>query len=181
MPSISPKPLAIDLFCGLFQAKILLGAYTPVKQLMARWTQYPNHVPLGIASQSPCAVALKFWSMCDFKNTIFAARFTCLWHCWISAFKAIERYILKLSRCLIGWSADLILPSIPDLSKLSCRFNGTLIGAISLVTIRLYNIKMITTPYTISADQGDIRLFSSSYAPDLTLASERAIYLVRSL
>lgn len=42
------NPLAIDLFCGLFQTQLMFSADATIKQFMASWAKQPDHVTLSI-------------------------------------------------------------------------------------------------------------------------------------
>lgn len=48
LESIIMKPLAIDLFCGLFQAKLVRRGYAIIQQFMAGRAQHPKHVALRV-------------------------------------------------------------------------------------------------------------------------------------
>jgi len=50
---MSERALAIDLFCGLFQAKLVFRADTAVKQFVTSWTKNPDHIALGIGDETP--------------------------------------------------------------------------------------------------------------------------------
>lgn len=144
------KPLAIDLFCGLFQAEFLLGAYASVEQLVARRAKYPDHMPLRVTGQPPCAVTLKLWAMRDFENAGFAARLACFRHPWISTPKAVDSDIFVLSFRLVGWPANLVFSPRPCLAKISRGLNGTQIGAISPIGVGWLYRKMRAAAGTIA-------------------------------
>ena len=166
------KPLAIDLFCGLFQAEFLLRADAAIKKLVACGAKNPNHVGLSITGQSPSAIPFKFWSVSDFEDAFLSARFTCFWHVGISATEAVQRYILKLALGFVDWSPGFIFSSCPCLSQISSAFNRAFIRTISSIGIWRRDVKMRSAPQAIATRLRNVSLFPSASTPNTTLATK---------
>lgn len=144
------RPLAIDLFCGLFQSKLALRAYSAIEKLVACWAQNPNHMRLSIPCKPPSSISLEFRSVSNFKNSIFTAGFAGVWHIWVSFFQSVESVIGELALRLVGMSPLFVLPPSPDFSQIaggSCR---ALCGAISCVGIWRLDRKVRSTTAAVA-------------------------------
>jgi hypothetical protein len=130
------KPLAIDLFCGLFQSKLIFRAYPTVKKLMASRAQNPNHIGFGILREAPRAISLKFGTMRNFEDSMFSTRFTGLRHIWISFFQSVERIIFELTLRFIGGPPLFVFSPSPHFSQFTRGLCRAFCAAISFVGIR---------------------------------------------
>lgn len=94
-----PKPLAIDLS----KAKLFDAANAAIKKFVAGWTQNPNHMPLCVCHDAPCAVSFKFRSMGDFKDACFSTSLALLRKVWVSPTEPVENFILYLAASIIDF------------------------------------------------------------------------------
>lgn len=174
------KPLAIDLFCGLFQAKFFSRTDASIKQLVARGAQYPNHVWLSVFRQSPRPVALKFRPVCDFENAAFTARLACFWHVWISALKPIESYVLVFALGFIGRPALFVFSSRPYLSQVTSSLNRAFVRTISLVAVRWRDAEMRAATSAIAAKISGAFPLSTPRSSGSSSTIAAAPFLIRS-
>lgn len=133
------KPLAIDLFCGLFQAKFFGRGNAFVQQFVTSGTENPEHVTLRISDASPCPISPEVRLVRYFHNPTFAARFTGVRNVLVAPPKAIEDRVCAITRLallLVKRAAFLILPASPETAKLSRSPSRTYIRAIALIGIR---------------------------------------------
>lgn len=91
------KPLAIDLFCGLFQPKFDLRANAAIKKFVACRAKNPDHVRLRVRNKPPSAVALMRRTVRDLKNACFSARLAGARHIRPSPRKSVKRYVFEIS------------------------------------------------------------------------------------
>jgi hypothetical protein len=172
------KPLAIDLFCGLDQPEFGLRADASVKKLVAGRTENPDHVPLCVGSQTPCAVSLELWLVCYFEDARFTTGLTGPWHFWPSARKPIECNIFELPLLFVERPTLFVLARRP----LSAKFARCLIGAfcrtIALVCTWRSDRKMPATSSTISAFFGSSFMLVAANASSALCASIAAPFLI---
>jgi hypothetical protein len=162
MPS-GAKPLAIDLFCGLFEPQFFCGAYAAIKKLVAGRAKNPDHVPLCIGGQAPSAVSLELRLMRYFENAVFAASLTSVWHLRPSSFEPIERRIFEVALCLVLGSPFWIFPPRPFLSQVTGGRNRASHGTISTVAIRWLYIEMSSAAKAVATILcGAFMLFSAN-------------------
>jgi hypothetical protein len=166
------NPLAIDLFCGLFEPEFFARAYFSVKKLVAGWAQYPNHVRLSVASQSPSPISLELWAMSNLKDTRLSTSLACLWHIGVSAAKSIQGHIFEFASSFISWSTGFIFSPCPYFTQVSSGRNGAFVRAISSVGVRRKYIKMLSTSPTVTTRFCNVSLLSPASAPNTTLATK---------
>jgi hypothetical protein len=89
------KPIVFDLFAGLVlgQIQFLRRANVFIKQLVASWAEYPNHMRLRVFYLSPRTISLVLWPVCNFQYPILAARLTLLRQMWIFALQSDQQSV----------------------------------------------------------------------------------------
>ena len=127
-------PLAIDLFCGLFQAKFLLRANAAVKKLVAGGAQNPNHVGLCVRNEPPCAVTFMRRAMGYLKNTNFATGLAGARHFRPPASEPVECCVFELPLLFIEWPPLFVFSPSPLTPQFTRSPIGALDGAIALVS-----------------------------------------------
>jgi hypothetical protein len=158
--------LAIDLFCGLVsrQAELLLGADAPVEQLVARRAQNPNHVPLGICDDLPCAVALVIWLVRYLKDSVLSARFARRRNVGVSAPQSPYNAVLKRTVCIVGFNPIRI--SAHEKSPLCPRgLTRAVLRTIASIGAWWRYSEMLPAPKAISPILRHIGLFKPASAP----------------
>jgi len=173
-------PLAIDLFCGLFQPKFFWSGDSLVQHLVACRAKNPNHVPLAVRHQAPSALTLKSWAVGYLDNTAFPASLACTREIWIFAPKArcnrIPVWAARIVNLLNAWVFSVKRTTL-DL----CRFCGAAIGAVSLIAVRLHDVEMFSANTAITPSLCDVGLLSPTQTPLPRLTLGRAISFIRPL
>jgi hypothetical protein len=173
------KPIAIDLFCGLFKPKFFGRANTSVKKFMASGTQNPNHVCLRVRSESPRTVALMRWTMGYLKNTRFATGLAGAWHFWPSSGKPVKCHVLEFPIRFIKWSPFFIFTPRPLSAKFPrCRI-GAIYGAIALVRAWWDNFKVLSASLAVCSVFSGSFVFLSSYSSSTRSAIIAAPFFIR--
>lgn len=170
--SMPNKPLAIDLYCGLFQAEFKRCADAAINQFVACWAENPNHVRLGVACQSPRSVSFKFGAMRDFEDARFPTRFTRFWHIGVSAAKAIKCHVFELAFCLVNRPAGFVFSPCPCFSQVASGLDRAFVRTISAICAWRDYIEVFSTSHTIATSFCYIGLFSPAAAPNATLAAK---------
>jgi hypothetical protein len=172
------EPLAIDLCCGLTQSELHLVADASVKQLVARRTEHPKHVPERVADQRPSSVPRELGLVRDFQDSIFAAAFASRGNVRISTAHPVELRIpvrtVRIVTTLTRWIA-----SSPNSSEFARRLASARHRAIALIRARWRDAEMLSAARAVSSSSCDIGLLSSSAAARAPNTARRAIQLVR--
>lgn len=161
-PMVSRRPLAIDLYCGLSQAKFGLSAYTAIKELVACRAEYPDHVPLAVFHHAPCALSFKAGAVRNLYNSVFAASFALSRKVRIFSLKALKTAVLIRSHGIVDF-LDIRLSFMKGPALRPRNFASALLGAISLVCVGGCDREVCATLAAIAA------VFSGSFvlpAPD---------------
>ncbi len=160
-----PKPLAVDLFCGLYQSELRWSAYASINQFVACRAENPDHVPLRIGYQPPSSISFELRSVCDFEDAIFATRFTSSWDCGDSPFETIQGCILEVTFCFINCAAFRVFSARPYPSQFACRANRARRAAVSLVAIWWFDFEVGATGGAIDPIFCCAFMFISANAP----------------
>jgi hypothetical protein len=167
------QPLAVDLFCGLFQAEFFRRTNASVEKPVACWAQNPNHVRLRIRSKSPRSASLVRWTMGYLKNTRFTAGLAGAWHVRPSSGESVKRHVLEFPIRFIKRSPFFIFTSRPLSAEFSrCRISA-IYGAISLVRAWRNNFKVLSASTTLGAVLSSAFVFlpSDSSSPSSAIIS----------
>lgn len=159
--SMKRNPLAIDLFCGLFQPQVLLATDVTVEQLVACGTKNPKHVPLCVGSQAPCAVALKFGTVSNLHDARFAARLARRWHVRKFGQQAIKFGVFARPSRIVNFLNAGFAP-MEEALALARRFHGTFFRAIPLVCIRQNDFEVGAARSAVSPVFCHVKLFEPS-------------------
>lgn len=174
------KPLAIDLFCGLLQAKRLLAANAVVQKLVACRAKNPEHVPLRVGHEAVCPAPLEAWLVGDLYNSAFAARLTCRRQIRVLSTKAREtRVPVRSPRVVSSLRFRMTAMKHPSLSPRS--FARAILRAVSPISVGWCDGEVLATACTVSPRSRDVALLTSAPATGASLAWRGAIELVRPL
>lgn len=172
------KPLAIDLYCGLFEAQLLPRADSAIEQLVTCGAEYPHHVALRVGGEAPRAVALEIRFMRDLKDAVLAAGFACVWHAWIAALQSVQRRVLVGAVGFVLRSSLRILASRPRLAQFSRRPDGAIGGAVAAVAVRRLDREVRAASCAIATAFRCALVLVSSYAPSSLCAVVAAPLLI---
>ena len=156
---MTDRPIAIDLFCGLFQTKFINGADAPIKQFVTRWTKNPDHMWLSVRNEPPSPVAFVRWTVGYFKDAILTARLAGARHVRPSSSKSIECNILEVSILFVGWPTFLVLSCCPLAAKISRSFVCAFDRTIALIGAWWFDGEMLPAPPAILAFFRDSLMF----------------------
>lgn len=171
------KPLAIDLFCGLYEAKFLSRANAAIEELVAGRAQNPDHVPLGIGDDAPSAVSLKFWLVGNLKYPRLATAFTCCWKVWIAPSEPTDHGVFEGPSRVVDFPEARLAPH--EISPLPARrFARAVFRAISAVRAGRRNLEVLAALKAVSALLRHVALFQATATPGAGLARRRAVALV---
>lgn len=167
----------IDLYCGLFQSEFLLRTNAAIKQFVACRTKQPEHVPLSICDDFPCAISFKLGTVRDFKDTPLSARFTRKWEVRILAAKSADNSIgRRFSRRARFYFLRIM--SHPVSALASGRLSRTLFRAISSICAGNFDREVIAALKAISSRFCNVSLLSASQSPSMACTFKGAIALV---
>ena len=172
------EPLAIDICCGLGEPKLGDGANVPIEQLVARRAKHPEHVPLSVADQRPCAVSSKLRLMCDLKDTCLSAAFAGGRDIRVSPFHPVEFGIPVRAARIVAQLARRIAAS-PYPAQFARCLARTVGGTISLIGARRRDVKVFAAARAILSCGGDVGLLASPATARATRTTLRTIELVR--
>lgn len=173
------KPLAIDLFCGLFQAELFRSGYTFVQNLVASWAKNPYHVSLAIGHQPPAPVTLETWAMRNLNNASLTAYLAGGREVWIFSSEAHGNGVSVWPARVI----DLLNSGVLAMEGAALNFRSfgcATVRAVALVAIRRRDIKMLSAYSAITAKLCHIGLFAPTQTPLPLLTTVRAVTLVRT-
>lgn len=165
--------LAIDLFCGLRQTKLLFCADAAIKQLVAGRAQNPDHVPLSVGGEPPCPVASELGFVRYLKNAAFSASLAGVWHLRVAAFQSVQCRVFKITSGLILRPALRVFSARPYPAQLASSFDCTISRAIPAVAVRWGNVKVRAAPEAIAAPLRRALVFFSANAPGTCCAIRR--------
>lgn len=164
-------PLAIDLYCGLSEPKLLLRAQPAIKQLVTSGAKKPNHMALSVGDYLPCAVAFKLRSVSDFKNAILTARLAGSRQVRIPSAESAYDGVLERSARIIElssvWPVEMESSAL-GARRLPCAFRR----AVTSIRARRRDVKMRPTSKTISSGLGDVGLLKTPQSSCATLATK---------
>ncbi len=178
--SLAPKPLCIDLFCGLLKAEFRLRADSPVQQFVARWAENPDHVALGIGNEFPYAIPFMGWLVCDFKDSGLSARLARHGNIGASSSETVENCIPELAPRIKSLDA-IRIPSCPNFPKFPRRSNRAWGRTVTSISGWWGDFEMRSTPSAIAAVLRCILLFTASAPARPPSASSRTIKPVRPI
>ena len=150
MTTNADKPLAIDLFCGLFQAEFILRADSSVKKFVASRTEDPNHVRLRVRCHPPRSIAFELWFVRYFKNAILSAGLAGTRHARPPAREPIKCNVFIRPLLLVCRASLFVFARRPYPAMLASRLSGAVHRTISLVCVWRHDFKMPSTPSAIA-------------------------------
>lgn len=168
------KPLAIDLFCGLFQRKFSARAYPTVKNLVTCRAEYPDHVTLRISHGFPSAVTPVLGFVRDLKNATLAACLASQRQIWEPTPEATDHGILERAPRIVD-ALNARFASHELATQATRRLPPAILRAIAAVSARRRYLKVFIALETVAASLRYVRLLKSSPPPSTTLAGRRAI------
>lgn len=174
------KPVAIDLFCGLFQAKFGWRADALIKQFVACRAKNPKHLALAVGHKAPSPVAFISWAMRYLKDATFWACFTRCRKIGIFSAQSLKRPVFVGSARVV----DLLntrLSLMETAPLLLCGFPRTLFRAVAFIAVGRWNLEMRTAHPAVTASFRDVGLLSSAPSSRATLTGRRAIEFIRAL
>ena len=174
------KPLAIDLFCGLFQSELFPAANATVKKLVARRTEKPDHMALRVGHDAPSPIPLELWLVRYLKDAIFATGFAGHRQIGASPPKSVDDRVLEGSARVIDL-LDMRLAAMKFAALLPSGLARALFRAIATVGAGRHNLEMLRAAETVAAGCRHVELLFAPYAPSTRLAFHRAIELVGTL
>lgn len=172
------KPLAIDLFCGLLQAKLDRRADAPVNQLVTRRAENPEHVSLGVARECPRAVPTEFRLVRDLQDARLTARLARGRNVRIPATHPVELGVPVWTPRIVGPLSGGI-STRPNAPKLPRGLTGAVLGAIPAIGAGRHDLEVRSAAGAVLPPSRHVGLFSPPPASRAPRAGRRAIELVR--
>lgn len=172
--------LAVDLFCGLRQAKLCRRANLFVEQLVTRRTKYPDHIGTTVRHKPPCAIALVARPVRDLNDPTLAASFAGFRQIWIPPTQPLSDPVLVRAPRVVNFlhvGFALVKSAALHLGTLG----GASCGAITLVAVRRRNAEVRAADSTVTSGGGYVALLAAPPSADTALTLRRAVKLVRAL
>jgi hypothetical protein len=175
------KPLAIDLYCGLgsVKTKLFLCADVPVKKFVACRAKYPDHMPLSVGDDLPCAIPLELGLVRDLQNSVLTARLAGARKVWVFSAKPPQHGISERPSRIIDLLNVRLAPM--EFAPLFARgFAGAVFRAVAAVGARRCDVEVPAASTAIPPRLRDIGLFAASHATGAASAWRGAIEFVRA-
>lgn len=169
--------IAIDLFCGLFQAKLLWRGDAFVQNFMACRAQNPNHMALAIGHQAPTPFPFVARAVCHLDNATFSACFARAREVGVFSSESSGYSVLIWTARVVDFLNFWIL-AMKGAALNFCRLSSAYIRAIALVAVRRRNVEVLSADAAIAPQLSDVRLFAPTKPSLAGLAAIRAIALI---
>jgi hypothetical protein len=170
------KPLAIDLYCGVCQAKFSLRANASVQEFVTGGAQYPEHARLRISNDAPRTISLELWTVGDLKNAPLSTGLARLRQIAAPARQAIEHCVpersVSIVERLLSWMA-----AHPNPAVIARGLAGAIVRTISAVRAGGPDDEGRPTSAALGR-RNFVRLLSAPDAPGSTLATGGAVALI---
>lgn len=166
---------------GSRQAKFSLSADATVKQFVARRAENPNHVRFAVLHFSPYTVPAVLRTMGQFNDARFPARLASDRQQRELATYPSHYAAVSCWSPLVVDATDSRVPSMESSALLSGCDLGASVRAVTPITSRRGDLKMLPTYPTVATCARDVRLFSASQPSNSRLTPERAVTLIRAL
>lgn len=178
---MAPKPLCIDLFCGLGKPQLLWSTYPLIQKLVARRAENQNHVRLGVFHLPPRSITLESRLVCQLKHARFSARLTRLREVWVfSANSYNYAGILEWPTGVIN-RLDAWISLMKSVSTVLCGSHGARFGTVTSVGIRRGNGEVSSANPAIPTSPHSIGLFAPAQPASAGLTPKRAVQFIDSL
>lgn len=171
------NPLAIDLFCGLFQAQLCGRGYSFVQHLVARRAENPDHMPLAIRHQAPAPFAFVARTVSHFDNALLPARFARARKVGVFSSESSGYYVLVWSARVVDL-LNLWILSVKRAALNLRSLGGAAVRTVALVAVRRRDVKVLSADATIATSFRYIGLFAPAQSSLARLASVRAVALI---
>jgi len=155
------KPLAIDLFCGLIEAKLSHCANASIKQFVACRAENPNHVALTILHLAACIHTPVFRSMSNLQHSIFPARFAGSGQIRILPVQPFKNCSSSCSPSVVDL-LDVRFSGMKRASLPLARFLSAFIGAVPSIGSWRNYLEVLIADGTVSSRCSRIGLFKPS-------------------
>jgi hypothetical protein len=174
----SGGPLAVDLCCGLLQSQLDRRTDAAINQLVARRTENPEHVSLGVADQRPGAVPAELRLVSDFQDARLAAAFAGARDVGMPPTHPVELGVLIGAACVVGPLPGRISPR-PDAAQLASGFPGAVRRTVASVGAGRDDIEVRPAARAVLSPRRDVCLLPASSTPCAAGTRRGAVELVR--